>query len=83
LGLGFLGAWAWLAYVLYRERRLWLDSLGESRRAALYGAVGLAVLTLAASGRLRTSGAGTVAFIALLGVAAYVVFAVVWSARRY
>ena len=82
LGLGFLGGWGWIAYVQYRERRSWLYALGDARRAALYGALGLVVVTLAAGPRLRLTGAGTIAFIALLAVAAYVIFTVVWSARR-
>ena len=83
LGLGFLGGWGWIAYVQYRERRSWLYALGDARRAALYGAVGLVVVTLAAGPRLRLTGAGTIAFIALLAVAAYVIFTIVWAARRY
>ncbi|MBV9310283.1 MAG: hypothetical protein JOZ73_05600 [Solirubrobacterales bacterium] len=83
VSLAFLGAAAWVAYVLYRQNRMWLDALGDQRRAALYAAAGLALLDAAAYGRLTATGAGTIAFIALLGVAGYVIFAVVWSARRY
>ncbi len=80
--MGFLGAFAWIVYVLYREHKTTLFSLGDGRRAVLYGAVGVGLLTLTAGSRLLATGSGTIVLIALLGVSAYTVFAVVWSTRR-
>src|SRR5579884_3986945 len=37
--LAFLGSFAWVAYVMYRERRLELLSLGDGKRAILYAAL--------------------------------------------
>jgi hypothetical protein len=83
ISLAFLASIAWAASRLYREHRVWLYSLGDGRRAALYGAVAVVVLTLTATSRLWQTGAGEIAWFALLGGAAYAAFAVVWSARKY
>jgi hypothetical protein len=79
----FLAAMAWVASILYRERRNELYSLGDGRRAALYGAIAVAVVTLTATHRLWNSPAGSIAWLVLIGGAVYVAFAVLWSARRY
>jgi len=81
--LAFLGSFAWIAYLMYRERRLTLYSLGDAKRAILYAAVAGGVLAIVAGPRLRATSTGTVVWIAVLAIAAYAVFAVVWSARRY
>src|SRR5262245_57088413 len=83
ISLAFLASIAWAASRLYREHRVALYSLGDARRATLYGAVAVAVLTLTATPRLWLTGGGEIAWFALLGGAAYAVFAVVWSARKY
>jgi hypothetical protein len=81
--LVFLAAMVWVASILYRERRTELYSLGDGRRAALYGAIAVAAVTLTATSRLWNSAAGSVAWLVLIGGAVYVAFAVLWSARRY
>ena len=81
--LVFLGTIVWFASLMYRERRLSLYALGEGRRALLYVAAGVAALTLTATSRLWSTGAGSVAWLILLGGSAYAVFAVLWSARKY
>jgi hypothetical protein len=81
--LAFLGTLVWFAAITYRERRVSLYSLGDGRRALLYVALGVATLTLTATSRLWGSGAGSVAWLILLGGSAYAVFAVLWSARKY
>lgn len=81
--LVFLAALVWVASILYRERRNELYSLGDGRRAALYGAIAVAAVTLTATNRLWNSPAGSIAWLVLIGGAAYVAFAVLWSARRY
>jgi hypothetical protein len=79
----FLATLVWFAIIMYRQHRVSLDSLGDRRRAILYAAVAVATLTLTATSRLWSTGAGSVAWLILLAAAAYAVIAVVWSARRY
>ena len=82
--LVFLGTLVWFASLTYRERRVSLYSLGDGRRAVLYVAAGVATLTLTATSRLwGTGGAGSVAWLVLLGGSGYAMFAVLWSARKY
>jgi low temperature requirement protein LtrA len=83
LALAFLAIAAWIGSRLYREHRVALYSLGDRRRAILYVALGTIVVVLTASSRMMTSGPGTVAWIVLLALSVYAVFAVVWSARQY
>jgi hypothetical protein len=83
VSLAFLAAIGWVAAIMYRERRSTLYSLGDARRATLYIAVGVAALTLTATARLWASPAGEIAWLALIGGAAYAVFSVIWSARKY
>jgi len=83
VSLAFLGALAWIASVTYRQHRAELYSLGDTRRAALYVAAAVATLTLTATSRLWHTSAGSVAWLVLLGGAAYTAFAVLWSARKY
>jgi threonine/homoserine efflux transporter RhtA len=83
VSLAFLGALAWIASITYRQRRADLYSLGDGRRAALYAAAAVATLTLTATPRLWHTSAGSVAWLVLLGGAAYTAFAVLWSARKY
>ena len=83
ISLAFLAAIGWVASLMYRQHRTALYSLGDGRRAILYLAVGIATLTLTATSRLWQTGPGEVAWLALIGGAAYAVFAVVWSARKY
>jgi hypothetical protein len=83
ISLAFLGSLAFVASRLYREHRVALYSLGDARRATLYGAVAVATLTLTATPRLWNTGTGEVVWFALLGGSAYAAFAVVWSARKY
>ena len=82
--LAFLGTLVWFASLMYRERRVSLYALGDGRRAVLYVAAGVATLTLTATSRLwNAGGAGSVAWLLLLGGSAYAMFAVLWSARKY
>ncbi len=77
------GALAWFAKRIYRERRTELYSLGERNRAILYGAVGLATITLVATNRLWNTGAGTLAWFVLLMIAGYGVYVVFRAQREY
>ena len=81
--LVFLAALGWFASVMYRQRRTALYSLGDRRRAILYAAIAVAVLTLTGTSRLWATSAGTIAWCVLLVAAAYAAFAVLWAARQY
>jgi hypothetical protein len=81
--LVFLAVLFWFGVIMYRQHRLSLYALGDRRRAILYAALAVAVLTLTATGRLWRTGAGSVAWLVLLALAVYAVITIVWSARRY
>jgi hypothetical protein len=82
--IAFLGTLCWFASIMYRQHRSTLYSLGDGRRAVLYIALGVGTLTLTATSRMWSAGgAVSVAWLLLLGGAAYAVFAVLWSARKY
>jgi len=83
ISLAFLGAAAWVGAILYRQNRTALYSLGDGRRAALYGAAVVLAVTLSATPRLWLTAAGSVAWLILVGVGVYVGCAVIWSARKY
>ena len=83
VSLLFLAIVGFVAYTMYREHRIALFSLGDGRRAVLYGAAGVVLLTLTATHRLFASTTGKLVWLLLLVAAAYGVFAVIWSARRY
>jgi hypothetical protein len=72
-----------LAARFYRERRLDIEGLGDRWRALFYGAIGVAVLDMAARPRLRETDGGTIVWIALLGGAAYAVYLVWRHYREY
>ncbi|MEA2211067.1 MAG: hypothetical protein QOF83_1015 [Solirubrobacteraceae bacterium] len=82
VSLLFLGAIAFLASLMYRQHRVAIYSLGERRRAALYAAAAVLTITLTATNRLWTSSLGGVAWLILVGGAAYAGFALIWAARR-
>jgi hypothetical protein len=83
VSLGFFGALAWFASIMYREHRAELYGLGDAKRATIYVAIGVMILTLTATSRLWSSGPGEIAWLALIGGSIYAIVAVVWSARRY
>ena len=79
----YLACIGWIASIYYRQYRTTLYSLGDGRRAVLYGALAVATLTLTGTSRLWNTSAGSVAWLLLMGACVYAVFAVVWSARKY
>jgi hypothetical protein len=83
ISLLFLACMGWIGSIMYRQYRTTLYALGDTRRAVLYGALGVATLTLTATSRLWASSGGSVAWLVLIGASAYAVFAVAWSARKY
>ena len=76
LSIAFFTAIAFFAFRLYREHRTFtLDSLEERQRVVFYVALGVAVLTFAATGRLMAEGGvGILIWLALLGASSYAVF---------
>ncbi len=83
LSIAFLGTLAWFGARLYRENRLALMSLEDRWRAVLYIAIGVVVVTLAATGRLWMTSAGVIVWFALLFGAAYALYATWRQARAY
>jgi hypothetical protein len=72
-----------LAARFYRERYMDIEGLGDRWRALFYGAIGVAVLDMAARPRLVETSGGTIVWIALLGAAAYAVYLVWRHYREY
>jgi hypothetical protein len=84
VSIAFLASIAWFAAIMYRQHRVALYSLGDGRRAGLYAAVAIAVVTLTATSRLwNTGGGGVLVWLVLVGGAAYTVIAILWAARSY
>jgi len=67
--------------ILYRNFRGEIFALGDLWRFALYAAVGVAVVTVAASGRLFETGPGAIVWFALIGAASYTLY-LVWQRHR-
>ncbi|CAA9473014.1 MAG: hypothetical protein AVDCRST_MAG67-344 [uncultured Solirubrobacteraceae bacterium] len=67
--------------LLYRRFRGEIFALGDLWRFALYAAIGIAIVTVAASGRLFDTPAGAVAWFALIGAASYTLY-LVWQRHR-
>jgi drug/metabolite transporter (DMT)-like permease len=81
LSVVFLAAIALLGYRLYSQYRLDIDTLEPNTRLALYGSIGLAILTVVATDRLfDVGGAGIVAWFALLALCSYGIY---WVWVRY
>jgi len=83
LVMGFLAAIGFFVYRLYRENQLTLMTLTDGRRALLYGAFGVIALMVAGTDELLSSGPGTIAWIALIGLSAFAVFRVWTEANSY
>jgi hypothetical protein len=83
LSIAFLGTIAWFGARMYRENRLALLALDDRWRAVLYIAIGVVVVTLAATSRLWLTSAGVVVWFALLFAAAYALYATWRHSRQY
>jgi hypothetical protein len=66
---------------LYRQFRGEIFGLGDSWRFALYAAVGVSVVTVAASRRLFETGPGALIWFALIAGASYTLY-LVWQRYR-
>ena len=67
--------------IFYKRFRGDIFALGDQWRFALYAAIGIAIVTVAASGRLFDTPAGAVAWFALIGAASYTLY-LVWQRHR-
>jgi hypothetical protein len=76
-GLAYAGLW------FYRQHRVAIYSLGERRRALLYGALGVGVLTFAAKTRMWATGFGELVWFVLLALVGYTLFALYRYTRTY
>ena len=84
LTIVFFAAIAALVFRFYRQYRIDLETLSDRLRLALYGSVGLVLLTFTATDRLfDAGGAGVVVWFALLALASYGLFFVWTRYRRY
>ncbi|HEY7455145.1 MAG TPA: hypothetical protein VH683_11290 [Thermoleophilaceae bacterium] len=84
LTITFFGAIALLVARIYRQYRLDIDTLDSNVRLALFGSLGVAVLTFTATDRLFDSGGGGVLlWFALLALASYGLFFAWTRYRRY
>jgi hypothetical protein len=81
--LGFLAAIGALGFQLYGQTRFTLSSLSDTRLALLYGALGVIALMIAGRDELTDTGAGTLAWIALLAGSAGAIFWVWREAHTY
>jgi len=72
-----------VAVMQYRERRTAIDSLGDGRRALLYGTIAVLALTLAAKDRMWETGLGEFFWFAIIGLSIYTFVALYRFARRY
>ena len=78
-----IASFVMLGVRFYREHRLGLVSLGDGWRAALYGAIGVVVLAMAARDRLFDSGGGTILWLAAIAGSVYAVYLVWRHSREY
>jgi hypothetical protein len=83
LVMGLLAGIAWYAYVFVRQNQLTLATLGERRRALLYGAAGMLVLLIAGSDKMLSSGGGTLLWILLLAGSVAAIWWVWTEANTY
>jgi hypothetical protein len=81
LTIAFLAAIAYLGYRLYHQYRLDIDSLDPNLRLALFGSIGLAILTFVATDRLFDEGGiGVLLWFVLLALCSYGLY---WTWTRY
>jgi predicted negative regulator of RcsB-dependent stress response len=81
--MGFLAGIAWMLYTLSRQNQLTLASLSDTRRAILYGALGLIALLIAGADKMWDTGGGTLLWIVLLGASVAAIWRVWMEASTY
>jgi uncharacterized membrane protein YfcA len=84
LSIVFLAALTFLAYRLYRQNRIDIETLDANVRLALYASIAGAVLTVVGTSRLfDVGGAGVVVWFALLALCSYGIYWVWTQWRSY
>lgn len=83
ISMAFLTVIAWFVYRIYRSQELTLSTLGDGRRAILFGAVGAIVLLIAGYEEFQRWAGGIVLWIALIAAAAAAIFLVWREADTY
>lgn len=81
--MAFLAVIAWAVYGLARQNQLTLATLTDARRAVLYGALGMIALLIAGNDELLSTGAGTLAWILLLGASVAAIWRIWLEANTY
>ena len=83
LSMGFLAGIGFFAYRAHRENQFAIMTLSDGWRAVLYGALGVIALCIAGADEMLGSGAGTLAWIALLALAVFGLVSVFREATSY
>jgi hypothetical protein len=83
LTMALLAGIAWMVYTFSRENQLTLSTLTDSRRALLYGAIGMVLLLIAGSDKLFETGGGTLLWIVLLAASIAAIWKVWIEANTY
>ncbi len=81
LTVAFLAIIGAAGYLAYRQNRLAYMALDDRQRIWLLGALGAIVLMIAGADELLDTGAGTLAWIGVLGLAVFAIVRVVGEAR--
>ncbi len=74
LSLLFIGAISLLAVRFWRENGLARDAMTDRQRGTIYGCLGAIALMIAGTDELLDTGAGTVAWLVILGVSGWLIF---------
>ena len=82
LMVAFLAVIGAAGFLIYRQNQLAYLTLDERRRGMLLAAIGAIVLMIAGADELLDSGAGTLVWIGVLGLAIFAIVSVVRSARE-
>ena len=81
LSIALLAAIGFLGYRLYRQYSFDIETLEPNARLALYGSIGLAVITFVGTNRLFDAGGlGVLLWFALLALCSYGLY---WTWTRY
>jgi hypothetical protein len=83
LGVAFMVGLGFAGLRLYLSQRIAIYSLGDRRRALLYGVLGLGVVTVAAKPRMWETSFGKFGWFVLLGLVTYTLFALYRYSRSY
>ncbi|HEX3734094.1 MAG TPA: hypothetical protein VHU86_02960 [Solirubrobacterales bacterium] len=83
LTMGFLAGIAWMLFTLSRQNQLTLATLSDSRRAILYGALGVLALLVAGFDKLQSTGGGTLLLILLFAASVVAIWRIWLEANTY